>query len=128
MINKKIVASLLMATCIFSAGGGLFGMAANADTLNNNVAETSNIETTINDDDIVISPRIAGMVTVTSKSGANIRKGAGTNFSKINPAARYGEELDYCGKTKKGTDGVNWYQVEWQGQYGWISSSVSSLG
>lgn len=48
-------------------------------------------------------PMVAGIVTVSSKSGANIR-------------------------TDTGTNGYTWYKVVWNGKVGLISSQVSWLG
>lgn len=124
---KKLISCLLLTTCVFTASNIVFNEKANADTVNDSVVENLESQDGANKESI-IQPRIAGVVLVTAKSGANIRKDAGTNYSKIPPAASKGECLDYYGKTKKGTDGVDWYQVEWQGKVGWISSDVSELG
>lgn len=126
---KRVLSLLLLSACVITASNGLFTMSANAETKNSVVVEKTVEKSNINDTNKKNGPyRIAGMVTVTAKSGANIRTGAGANYSKIPPAASYGEDLDYNGKSKTGTDGVKWYQVIWNGEVGWISSSVSRLG
>lgn len=114
-----------MSACIFSVGSSVVNVRANAATTDASLIE-ENIETDNSEDSIMLM--VAGIVTVSSKSGANIRSGAGTNYSKIPPAARYGEEIDYNGKQKTGTDGYTWYQVVWNGRVGCISSQVSWLG
>lgn len=125
MINKRIIACLLMSACIFSVGSSIFNIEANAVTTDKAVVEQKE---GVHDSEDEIMPMVAGIVTVSSKSGANIRTDAGTSYSKIPPAAAYGEEIDYNGKQKTGTDGYTWYQVVWNGKVVWISSQVSWLG
>jgi uncharacterized protein YgiM (DUF1202 family) len=113
---KKIVALAVITTSI---SGVAFNTTANAEEITNN--DISNVvESNIN-------PKIAGMFTVTAKSGANIRSGAGTNYSIV-ATARYGADLTYCGE-KKVVSGVTWYKVlnESETVKGWISGTTGFL-
>jgi hypothetical protein len=93
---------------LVSAGTIIGFNTANASTLiESNTADTSTLKSSTTS---IITPKIAGMVTVTSSSGANIRRGPGTNYSKIG-AANYGAELDYAGVSQKDSYGTTWYKV-----------------
>lgn len=114
---KKIVALTVLATSI---SGLAFNTTASAEEITN--------KDTLNVVESNINPKIAGMFTVTAKSGANIRSGAGTNYSIV-ATARYGAELTYCGE-KKVVSGVTWYKVlnESETVTGWISGTTGVLG
>lgn len=114
MIKKTV--PILMSLCILGSSVILPGTITKAETTKN-----------IDNDTVVVQPRIAGMVVVTSSSGANIRSGPGTNYRKIG-AANYGAELYYAYETKKDSSGVNWHLVQWGNSTGWISSQVGRLG
>lgn len=117
MVFKKIVAlTVLMA----SISGVMFNTTASAEEITHNDISNA-VESNIN-------PKLAGMFTVTAKSGANIRSGPGTNY-KIVATARYGAELDYCYE-KKVVSGVTWYKVkaEFSTVEGWISGTTGVLG
>lgn len=81
----------------------------------------------------IVSPMNAGVVIVTSTSGAYLRSGAGTSYSVVS-TANYGEELSYNGISKNYSYGVTWYYVTKMingvdtSTKGWISSTVSRLG
>lgn len=94
---------------------------------NVNAEEITNKETS-NTVESNITPKLAGMFTVTAKSGANIRSGAGTNYSIV-ATARCGAELTYCGE-KKVVSGITWYKVwnESETVKGWISGTTGVLG
>lgn len=68
----------------------------------------------------IISPRTAGVFTVTAKSGANIRKGPGTNYSKVTAVSKgtvlplWSEEPSYD------DDGNAWYAIKYKGKKRWI--------
>lgn len=79
-----------MSACIFSVGSSIFNIEANAVTTDKAVVEQKE---GVDDSEDEIMPMVAGIVTVSSKSGANIRTDAGTSYSKIPPAAAYGKRL-----------------------------------
>jgi uncharacterized protein YgiM (DUF1202 family) len=123
---KKVLSLLLLSACIVGSSNELLSVVANAQTKDNIVTQSITTTDKKVENNVIIQPRLAGIVTVTSTSGANVRSGAGTNYSIVGTAS-YGEDLYYYGTTKTGTDGVKWYQVEWGSSYAWISSSVSRL-
>lgn len=117
MKSKKIL-SLMMSLCILGTSTTLFAV-------NTKAAASDTAATTVTTDKaktISVSPMIAGIVTITSTSGANVRSGPGTNYSIIG-TANYGAELTYAGVTQNG-----WYKVAYGGGYGWVSSTVARLG
>lgn len=125
-MNKKIIAMITTLT-ILGSNAVLFSTTASAKTLDNNTKQ----EQKLNKDDNVknpkISARIAGIVLVTAKSGANLRSGAGMGYSKV-ATAPYRTELSYTGSTAYDSQGNTWYSVEYRGRECWISSQVGDLG
>lgn len=120
-MNSKKLTSLML-TCLITAGvAGIGTSTANATELENNQTNKNEI--------IDIQPRIAGLVRVTSTSGAYIRSGAGTNY-RVVATANYGAFLVYQGKDAKDSNGVVWYKVASENGrvIGWISSQVGQLG
>ncbi|MGL4875056.1 MAG: SH3 domain-containing protein [Clostridium sp.] len=115
---KKIIALTLITSSLTGIG---ISLNANAQTVVNNEG--------IKTEETSVKPKLAGVFTVTAKSGANIRAGAGTNY-KIVATARYGAELGYCGQSKYGTDGKLWHKVESENgkTTGWISETTGWLG
>ena len=55
-----------------------------------------------------------------------IRTGAGPDYGIIG-RVKNGELLAYAGKIQKGSDGCKWYQVHWNGTYGWICGKYAKL-
>ncbi|PWX70225.1 SH3 domain-containing protein [Clostridium perfringens] len=118
-MNYKKILSTLLVTC------SLVGTISTVNVLaKENVSDT--VKTEVAE---INTPKIAGIFTVTAKSGANIRAGAGTNY-KIVATARYGAELYYMGEDRYDSKGVLWYKVKSENGKvtGWISSQVGWLG
>ena len=116
---KKIMSTLLVTCSLVGGTSGLNVLATESLTDNTGTeVEITNI-----------NPKIAGIFTVTAKSGANIRSGAGTGY-KIVATARYGAELSYHNQSKKDSNGVTWYKVSSENGavVGWISYQVCWLG
>lgn len=94
------------------------------------IASAATVKTTPKDNAVLsavkVSPQTAGMVTIVSTSGANVRSGPGTNYSIIGTAS-YGAELVFYGNTARDGSGVLWFQVEYGSGTGWVSSSVAIL-
>ncbi|MCW6094562.1 SH3 domain-containing protein [Clostridium sporogenes] len=116
MNNKKIL-SLVMSLCVLGTSSMLF--TSNVKAVANDKAVP--VVTTNKGEETPPIQRIAGVVRVTAKSGANVRSGPGTNYSKKG-TANYGAELQYAGQSKNG-----WYKIMYRGGYAWISSSVARL-
>ncbi|AOR24984.1 SH3 domain-containing protein [Clostridium taeniosporum] len=121
MKSKKVL-SLLLATCIVGTSIEVFSVAVNAKVRDSITIEESN---TVTDENNEVShrrvPRSVGSIVVTARSGANIRKGPGTNYKKIGAIA-WGEDTPYAYEKKNG-----WYKIEWGDSYGWISASTCEL-
>ncbi len=65
--------------------------------------------------------------TVVDKDGANIRKGAGTNYASLG-VVNYKQEVTLLSTTKtKGTGCDGWYQVSYKNQTGYICSELVSV-
>lgn len=120
MMNKKLL-SLLLSASIVGVSTGVLTLPASAETKDNIASENTQIDETS-----VITPRTVGSVVVTAKSGANIRSGAGTEYS-IKGTLAYGEDAPYAYESKKDSNGTTWYKIEWGSSYGWISSSTCKL-
>ena len=70
---------------------------------------------------------VAGGRHVESKgNGVHIRTGAGTDYMIIGKVNK-GDRITYAGKTQKGSDGNKWYQVKYNGTYGWICGKYAKL-
>ncbi|MBU5317855.1 SH3 domain-containing protein [Clostridium bornimense] len=116
-MNLKRMIELTVISILLMVGTLTTNVKANEST----VVNKSSVE------ERVITPRIAGIFKVTSLSGAYVRLGPGTDNPTI-VKVWYGEELNYCGESKKEFSGVVWYKVQAHGKIGWISSNDGWLG
>lgn len=62
---------------------------------------------------------------VRASGSVNVRKGAGTSYSKLTTVSS-GTKLVYLGETKK-VNSVTWYKVSCSAGIGWITSQYSKL-
>ncbi|WP_097028048.1 SH3 domain-containing protein [Clostridium peptidivorans] len=116
-MNKKLLSSLIALTIV----GGNF-VTSNIPT---KAATLENKEEPVLQQ--VIQRRAHSMVRVIATSGANIRSGAGNNYSIV-ATANYGQYLDFLQEVRSDSYGTNWYKVQKSnGVVGWISGDVCEV-
>lgn len=109
-MNKKLVTSLIaisvIGTSVFS-----FSIPIKADALKSN-------------DNQIIRPLANYYAKVIATSGANLRSGAGTNYSIV-ATASYGEVLQLLQESMTDSYGDNWFKVKKSnGAIGWVRADL----
>jgi uncharacterized protein YraI len=112
---KKKLFSMFLLTAVIGANLILPRNLVKADTVKEATTKTTNS---------TVTPNTAGIFTVTAASGANIRKGPGTNYSIIGAVPK-GTELQLASPLSyKDTSGGTWYYVVYGTKYGYISATT----
>ena len=66
-----------------------------------------------------------GDMWVKTTASVNLRRGPGTDYSKIRALAS-GNSYEYTGRSAYDSRGVVWHRIEYKNGYGWLSSKYSN--